>query len=76
MVSLDIRNYRDLQHVRGIANEVTARCSACGASWRYERHEALVCPMCAAGFTTAYFTSAAPATYVDLDAVGGATGAS
>lgn len=74
MISMDVSNQRNLQHIDTIADEVTARCSACGSTWRYERHEALTCPMCAASFTLAHFAATVPITYVDFDAVGGCTG--
>lgn len=73
MVQIDVSQQRSMQHFSTLADEVTARCSACGCSWTYARHEALVCPMCAAHFTIAYMASTSPVTYVDFDAQGGAT---
>lgn len=74
MISRNVSQCANMSHIATLADTVTARCSACGSTWRYERHEALFCPMCAAHFTFAHFSSAAPATYVDFDAEGGATG--
>lgn len=74
MITVDVSNQDDMRHY-ALADEVTARCGACGTSWTYARHEALRCPMCAAAFTLAHFSQAVPVTYIDFDASGGATGA-
>lgn len=74
MNHVDVSQCASLEHLSAqLPNEVDARCDACGASWRYERHEALSCPFCAAAFTMAHFSSVAPR-YVDFDATGGCTG--
>lgn len=73
MVSHNVSDRANLLHIATVRASVTARCSACGASWRYQRHEALTCPMCAAHFTMAYMTAAPDVGYVDFDAEGGCT---
>ena len=73
MVSIDVSGRADMSHYTTLADEVRARCDACGCNWTYQRHEALFCPMCAARFTMAYMSSTSPVTYVDFGASGGAT---
>jgi hypothetical protein len=68
----DLTGRPDLSHISGLADRVTARCGACGCNWELLRHEALMCPMCCATFTYAYMSPVSP-TYVDLEAIGGAT---
>lgn len=74
MITANVANKPNMEHYAAtIADEVTARCSACGTTWRYARHEALACPFCAATFIEAHFGSTAPVTYVDFEASGGCT---
>jgi endogenous inhibitor of DNA gyrase (YacG/DUF329 family) len=38
-------------------DSVEAKCSECGHIWKYERHEALMCPFCNARFESVEFNA-------------------